>query len=316
MPSLPFAPRRVVIGTDAHAEIARYVAARRPDLELRSAPLPQVSAADLEWAQVFVGFRKPPVATLGRVEWVHCTGAGVDAWLYPQEIDRSILITRTPESFGPAIAEWVISRVLAFSQDIPQLAEAQRKRQWSPRETKRLAGTKALIVGFGDIGRSIAHFLQAFDVEVSAVTRSGQTDSPVLREVHAIGALGDLVDNVQWLIVTLPLTKETNHLIDRSILSRCQGAVLINTGRGPVVQEAALPEALAKGWLSGAALDVFEEEPLPADSPLWNDARVMISPHMSGKTTVEGAAGGFLECLESLERGILPRWAINRERGY
>lgn len=316
MPSLPFTPRRVVIGTDAHAEIARYVAARRPDLELRSASLSQVTAQDLEWAQAFVGFRKPPVGTLGSVEWVHCTGAGVDAWLYPEGIDPSILITRTPESFGPAIAEWVIARVLAFSQDLPALATAQRQHLWSPRETTRLAGTRALIVGFGDIGRSIAHFLQVFDVEVSAVTRSGQSDSPVLREVHAIGALPDLVDNVQWLIVTLPLTKETHHLIDRSLLSRCRGAVLVNTGRGPVIQEAAIPEALSNGWLSGAALDVFEEEPLPPDSPLWDDARVMVSPHMSGKTTVEGAAGGFLECLQSLERGVLPRWAINRERGY
>lgn len=305
-----------MIGTDAHEGIAVYISQRRPDLELRSSALSEVAAGDLEWAEVFVGFRKPPVGTLGGVRWVHCTGAGVDAWLYPDEIDASILITRTPESFGPAIAEWVVSRVLAFSQELPELVAAQREHRWAPREPRRLAGTKALIVGFGDIGRSIAHFLQVFDVEVSAVTRSGQSDSPVLREVHAISALPDLVDDVNWLIVTVPLTKETHHLIDRSMLSRCRGAVLINTGRGPVIEEDALGEALSKGWLSGAALDVFEKEPLPASSPLWDDPRVMISPHMSGKTTVEGAAGGFLECLQSLERGVLPRWAIDRKRGY
>jgi glyoxylate/hydroxypyruvate reductase len=90
----------------------------------------------------------------------------------------------------------------------------------------------------------------------------------------------------------------------------------MNAGRGPVVDEALLPEALDKGWLRGAALDVFEAEPLPTESPLWMDARVMISPHISGITTTEGAATGFLECLAALERGETPKWIVDRDRQY
>jgi len=316
VPSLPFSPTRVVIAADSHAGIASFIRERRPDLEIRGSSPSDVSAADMEWGEVYVGFRRPPHGTLGHIQWVHCTGAGVDAWLYPEPIDPDILLTRTSESFGPAIAEWVMARVLAFSQELTALAAAQRERRWAPLDLQRLVGSKALIVGFGDVGRSIAHYLQAFDVEVAAVSRSGQSDSSMLRVVHSVDALPHLVDDVRWLIITLPLTHETRHLIGRDVLSRCAGAVLINTGRGAVIDESVLPEALAAGWLAGAALDVFESEPLPPSSPLWADPRVMISPHISGKTTVAGAGEGFLECLGALERGVLPRWAVDRARGY
>jgi glyoxylate/hydroxypyruvate reductase A len=99
-------------------------------------------------------------------------------------------------------------------------------------------------------------------------------------------------------------------------LRRCRGVYLINIGRGGLVQEDALPEALEAGWLRGAALDVFETEPLPASSPLWSRTDVMISPHISGLTTVEGAAEGFLECLAEIERGERPRMTVDRVRGY
>jgi glyoxylate/hydroxypyruvate reductase A len=114
----------------------------------------------------------------------------------------------------------------------------------------------------------------------------------------------------------VPLTSETRRLIGRDVLSACRGAVLINAGRGAVVDESMIPEALDNGWLSGAILDVFEVEPLPSDSPLWDDRRVMISPHISGPTTVEGAVEGFLECLAEIERGELPARTVDRSRGY
>jgi phosphoglycerate dehydrogenase-like enzyme len=114
----------------------------------------------------------------------------------------------------------------------------------------------------------------------------------------------------------LPLTAATRHLVNRNILQHCQGAVLINGGRGAVVDEAALPEALQKGWLRGAALDVFETEPLPRNSPLWPDPRVIVSPHISGITTVGGAINGFVECLGDLEHGRSPKWVVARDRQY
>jgi len=95
-----------------------------------------------------------------------------------------------------------------------------------------------------------------------------------------------------------------------------RGAGLLNAGRGAVIEEQALPEALERGWLRAAALDVFVREPLPPDSPLWNDPRVIVSPHISGLTTTAGAVAGFLECAEALARGEMPKWVVDRTRGY
>jgi phosphoglycerate dehydrogenase-like enzyme len=131
-----------------------------------------------------------------------------------------------------------------------------------------------------------------------------------------VSSLIDVVPTADWLILTLPLTRETRGLVGRQILLACRGAVLINAGRGAVVEESAISEALDAGALSGAALDVFEIEPLPAGSALWRDARVMVSPHISGLTTVEGAVGGFLDCLAQIETGELPARTVDRERQY
>ncbi|MCC6318652.1 MAG: D-2-hydroxyacid dehydrogenase [Gemmatimonadaceae bacterium] len=313
---LPFAPRRIVIGANAHQEIAAWIGSRRPDLEIRGARMVDVTQADLEWAEAYVGFRRPPSASsLGKVRWVHCTGAGVDAWMSP-EIDRGVLLTRTPESFGPAIAEWAVARVLAFQQQLPEVMRAQSERRWEPREIRPVAGTRALLVGTGDVGSAIARQFAALGIRVTGVSRTGRSEESAFAAVYPVDALPHLVADADWIVLTLPITPATRGLFSRDMLSRCRGAVLLNAGRGPVVEEAVLPEALAAGWLRGAALDVFEVEPLPTDSPLWSHPRVLVSPHISGLTTSDGAGAGFLECLEGLEAGVLPRWVVDRVRGY
>lgn len=313
---LPFAPRRIAIGANAHAGIAESIRARRPDLELRGKVFTDITAEDLAWAEAYIGFKRPPsVSDMGNVRWIQCTGAGVDSWM-ASELNPSILLTRSPESFGPMIAEWAVSRIFAIQLQVLELADAQRERRWAPRDIARVAGTRALVVGTGDIGRAIASSLHALGVHVTGVSRSGTADSTAFSAVHPSSELGNLVGTADWIVVAVPDTPASRGLISRDVLSRCQGAVLLNAGRGSVVEEAALPEALDNGWLRAAALDVFATEPLPAESPLWLDPRVMVSPHISGLTTIDGAAHGFLECLESLEGGALPKWTVDRERGY
>jgi phosphoglycerate dehydrogenase-like enzyme len=313
---LPFAPRRIAIGANAHVGIAESIRARRPDLELRGKVFTDITAEDLAWAEAYIGFKRPPsVSDMGNVRWIQCTGAGVDSWM-ASELDPSILLTRSPESFGPMIAEWAVSRIFAIQLQVLELAAAQRERRWAPRDIARVAGTRALVVGTGDIGRAIASSLHALGVHVTGVSRSGTADSTAFSAVHPSSELGNLVGTADWIVVAVPDTPASRGLISRDVLSRCQGAVILNAGRGSVVEEAALPEALDNGWLRAAALDVFATEPLPTESPLWLDPRVMVSPHISGLTTIDGAAHGFLECLESLERGELPKWVVDRERGY
>jgi D-2-hydroxyacid dehydrogenase (NADP+) len=309
-------PRRVVIGATAHAELVALLRARRNDLEVRGAPHTEVTADDLAWADTYMGFRRPPLPSMGNVRWVHCTGAGVDSWLHPTELSRDILLTRTSESFGIYIAEWALSRALAVRQQILDLAECQRRREWKPREIGYIRGSRAVVVGTGDIGSHVARLFAALGAEVHGVSRSGRGDPTLFTSISTVAELPKLVANADWLIVMIPLTSDTRGLVSREIMSRCRGAVLINAGRGATVDESAIPEALDQGWLSAAALDVFETEPLPSTSPLWSHPRAMISPHISGLTTNEGAIVGFLECLAEIEAGKTPTRVVDRAREY
>lgn len=315
--TLPTPPHRILVATRSHAEIVAALRARRPELEYRGTAHTEVTAQDLAWADAYVGFKRPPgAATLGSVRWVHCTGAGVDAWLAPPGLDPAILLTRTPESFGPAIAEWALARIFAVQQRLAELAAAQHEHRWAPRDASRVAGTRALVVGTGDVGGAIATAFTAVGVTVTGVSRSGRAAHPAFGAVHAVEALPALVGDADWIVLALPDTPATRGLFSYGVMERCRGAVLLNAGRGSVVEESALPEALDRGWLRGVALDVFAVEPLPASSPLWDDPRVTISPHCAGPTTVAGAVDGFLACLTELERRRRPRWTVDRARGY
>jgi phosphoglycerate dehydrogenase-like enzyme len=170
-------------------------------------------------------------------------------------------------------------------------------------------------VGTGAVGRGIARAFLGAACIVEGVSRAGAPREPFCR-VHSIGDFAQAVRGVRWLILACPLTEETYHLLDRNRLSLCAGAFLINVGRGRLVQEELLPLALDQGWLAGAALDVFETEPLPQASPLWARADVMVSPHISGLTTIPGAGDGFLASLEALEAGRRPELAVDPARGY
>jgi phosphoglycerate dehydrogenase-like enzyme len=309
-------PKRIVIGASAHAELAKRLSARRPDLEIRDSAYTDVTADDLAWADTYVGFRRPPLPSMGNVRWVHCTGAGVDSWLYPVALPRDVLLTRTSESFGVYIAEWALGRALAFRQQLLELAECQRRHEWAPRDVGYVRGSRAVVVGTGDVGSHIARLFAALGATVHGVSRSGGGDPSVFASTSRVSELQAVAATADWLIVAVPLTSETRGLIGRDVLSACRGAVLMNAGRGAVVHEAIIPEALDNGWLAGAILDVFTVEPLPGDSPLWDDRRVMISPHVSGLTTPDGAIEGFLECLEEIERGQVPARVVDRDREY
>jgi phosphoglycerate dehydrogenase-like enzyme len=265
-----------------------------------------------------VGFKRPP--GLGKVRWVHSIGAGVDAFLpvvpssrlsvgWPVGWPPGVLLTRASEPFGPQMGEYVAARVLAVCQHLRRFFEDQREARWAPVTPRRAAGTRAVVVGTGEVGTGIARALEAIGVEVTGVSRTGRDAAPV-------SALPGLLPTADWLVLAAPHTRETHHLVGRELLAHCRGAWLINVARGALVDEAALIEALDEGRLGGAALDVFDEEPLPADSPLWGHAKVIVSPHVAGVTTVEGAVAGFLECLAAVERGERPRWAVDPERGY
>lgn len=312
---LPYKPRHILIGYNVHDELEGYLRERRGDLEYRGKPFTKVTDDDMQWADVYVGFRRPPVNDWGRIKWIHSVGAGVDAFLFRTGLPDWVLVTRTNEPFGHQIAEYCLTRALMFTQQVRAFERSQAAHKWEPRFIGTLAGTRSVIVGAGEIGSEIARRFRAMGCRVEGVSRSASSNG-AFDAVHRVSDLAKVVPGANWLIASLPLTEDTFHLIDRTVLFACSGAVLLNVGRGPVVEEAAIIPALDKGALSGAALDVFEVEPLMPESPLWDDSRVIISPHIAGLTTTAGAGDGFLECLQELERGRLPRWTVDRSRGY
>ena len=286
-----------------------YIVSKRPDLDLRVKPMAEMSAADAEWAEAFIGFRRPPFESWGSIRWVHSIGAGVDGLAFRRPIPSDILLTKSSEDFGPAIGEWCVARALAATQNLTLLAEDQRRCHWEGRDPSRepemLRGQRVLIVGTGSVGRGIARACRGLGCLTFGLSRTGQA-APDFERVSPMAAFADEVKQARWLMLALPLTEETYHFFGRDRLRECGGVYLMNAGRGAVIDEAVLPEALDQGWIRGAALDVFEVEPLPESSPLWSRHDVVISPHISGPSTVAATAEGFLECLAALEKGERP----------
>lgn len=216
------------------------------------------------------------------VRWVHATSAGVEGLAIPAILEGKVLLTNARGVFDRGIAEYVLGAVLLFAKDTLGNLARQRARRWEHRESALIRGARALIVGAGSIGSEVARLLRALDLEVSGVARSARVQPPFDR-VHAHHELPALLPHADYVIITAPLTPQTHHLFDHAMLARLRpGACLINVGRGPIVEEAALVQALQSGALGGAALDVFEHEPLPPEHPLWTFDNVMISAHMAG----------------------------------
>ena len=313
---MTFKPERVLIVGDHLAEIRDLIAAARPDLTLRMKRLADIDAADLDWAQVYVGFRKPAVDGWGKIRWIHSIGAGVDGLVFRKPLPEGILLTKSGEDFGPAIAEWCVCRALAVNQRLADLAADQKNHVWDrSKEPVVLRGQRVVILGTGAVGSGIARAFRALGCRVTGVSRTG-APRPDFDLVSKTTDFAAAVRGADWIIVALPLTEDSVGFLSSDRLAECDGAYLMNVGRGAVIDEAAIPAAIDHGWIRGAALDVFATEPLPADSALWNHPKVVVSSHISGPSTVQATANGFLDSLHSLERGEPPRTLVNPNSGY
>ena len=307
-------PTRILVGHKRLTGLDDHIRAARPDLDVRAQDLDTIDDAALAWAECYVGFRRPKPASFGGVRWIHCVGAGVDAYILPPVPD-GIVLTRTSEDFGPQIAEYCAARALAITQEMRKMDAAQRERRWEPDYPRPFAGSRALVVGTGHVGGAVARTFAALGAHVTGASRSGRPAAGFER-VARVSQLRELVGEAQWIVLCAPLTADSRGLVSRELLDQCKGAVLMNVGRGALADEGAIPGALDRGTLRAAVLDVFEREPLPADSPLWARADVYLTPHISGLTTLEGAAAGFLECLDDFEHGRTPAWLVDQSRGY
>lgn len=253
------------------------------------------------------------------LEWIHVTAAGVDTLLFDELRDSDVVVTNARGVFDRPIAEYVLGAVLAHAKDGRTSFALQREHRWQHRETRAIAGARALVVGTGSIGREIARLLRVVGMQVRGAGRVARADDPDFDDVVASA---DLADEVGWcdhLVLAAPLTNSTRGLVDASVLSAMKpDAHLVNIGRGPLVDESALHAALRDNRIGGATLDVFDTEPLPPDHPLWDAPNVTITAHMAGDVV------GWRETLTEQFADNARRWlageplvnVVDKELGY
>jgi phosphoglycerate dehydrogenase-like enzyme len=217
-----------------------------------------------------------------RLRWVHVAAAGVDRFLFPALTRSDVVLTNARGVFDRPIAEYVLSVVLAQVNGLPATLEQQRARQWRPRFHGSVESQAVLVVGSGSIGREVARLLRCVGLRVTGVARRPREDDDFDRVV-GIDDVRRFLPGADHVVLALPLTADTRDLVDAGFLAAMKpGAHLVNVGRGELVDEEALLAALRDGRLGGASLDVFREEPLQPEHPLWTTPGVLVSPHMSG----------------------------------
>lgn len=254
------------------------------------------------------------------LRWLMVANAGIDRLVERGQLTDRFLITNNSGVSALTMGEWVMAAIFAFAKGFPQLARAQQQRVWTRAMPAVLAGQTCGVVGMGAIGSEAARLARANGMRVLATRRSvaEPTEAGGLTLLPA-AQLPRLLEASDYVVIATPLTPETAGLIGAGELARMKpAAVLVNVARGPVVDEAALIEALREGRIAGAALDVFEQEPLPAESPLWEMANVLVSPHVSGNTPdyYGGAVDIFVENLRRFRAGEPLRNLCEPERGY
>ncbi|ALM86325.1 D-2-hydroxyacid dehydrogenase [Bordetella sp. N] len=243
------------------------------------------------------------------LQWVHVHSAGLDRPIFPELIARGVKVTPSSGANAEPVMQNALAGLLALARHFPELMRAQRENRWlkageltMPRD---LRGQKAVIVGWGVIGQGLGKLLRALGLRVSVVRSSAQAVEGA-DECVAFEDMASILGDADWLVLACPLTERTRFLVDGAMLAALPArACLINVARGEVVREAELIAALREGRLAGAYLDVYEHEPLAAESPLWQLPNVIATPHSAGHS--DGNAGR----VDGIFLDFLGRWAAD-----
>ena len=299
----------------AYAESVRV---RRGGLRLSVCATPSEAATAIGETEILYAWKFPPelYPRASRLRWIQAMGAGVD-WALVPTLPDDVVITRMPGIFGPWMREYVLGWCLWVTQRMHTYRAAQRERRWRADVVpERMAGKTIAVVGLGDIGRTIAATARAVGLRVLGVNRSGRAVRGIDR-VYRLAGLPRALADADFVVLALPLTEATRGIVEaRALAAMKPSAWLLNIGRGALVDEAALLDALRAGRLGGAVLDVFATEPLPAEHPLWTLDNVVVTPHISGPSTVAELAPIFNDNLGRWLAARPLRYRVDRARGY
>lgn len=339
--------RKVLIAT--HHRLDLWIAPewfaerlRKEFLQLEVVRMTTYDGIEKELADADVAFtfslRPEQFAEAKRLRWIHSPAAAVHQFLFPEFVNSDVILTNAREVHGPVVAEHVMALIFALAKRIPESVRFQQKHVWG-QETlwqnhaapAEIAGATLGLVGLGSIGRNVAQRASAMGMKVVVVRRShfsknqGEVAHPAhhskdfVDEVLPSSQLGEMLKRADYVVLAIPVTDETRGMIGAEQFSQMKrDAYIINVGRGPLIDEAALIEALRQRTIAGAALDVFDQEPLPADSPLWDLENLLITPHTAGMTTKlwERHYTLFSENLRRFLRGEPLLAMVDKKQGY
>ena len=257
-----------------------------------------------------------------RVRWIHTRSAGLDTLLSPELVNSPALLTNGSGVFSQSLGEWVIAAMLYFAKGLRRLVRSQMAGQWDPFDVTEISGQTVGILGYGDIGRAVGTRARALGMRVLGVTRRGPLlyhIEPIVSEIFAPKDRIRMIEQCDYVVVASPLTAETRGMIGEAEFAAMKpNAVIINVGRGPVIDEMAMIRALTEKRIKGAALDVFDQEPLPAGHPFYSLDNVLLSPHCADHTPdwLDAAMRFFLDNFQRYRKGEPLLNIVDKELGY
>lgn len=254
--------------------------------------------------------------------WVHSRAVGLERTLFPELIESAVPLTNSVGVFSASLGEFVVGAILYFAKDFRRMMRRQQSGVWDPFDVGMIEGATLGIVGFGDIGRTIATRARAMGMTVFGLRRhvalAREADSLVTRMYSSEQRL-EMLSHCDYVVVATPLTPETRGMIGEAEFAAMKPtAVIINVGRGPAINEGALVRALSGGRIKGAALDVFDQEPLPAGHPFYKLENVLLSPHCADHTAdwLDDAMRFFIEQFRRFQKGEALRNVVDKKLGY
>ena len=270
--------------------------------------------------------RGEQIKAAGRLRWIHSTAAAVHHLMTPELLASDIVVTNARDVHGPVVAEHAIALAFALAKRLPQSVRYQQQRHWAQRglwdeqpRPRELNGATMTIVGLGAIGAPLARLAKSLGMRVVGVREHPERGSEVADAVYGFEKLDEALSAGDFIVLAVPVTPKTRHLMNAERLARLKpDAYLINVGRGVLIEETALLDALRAKSFGGAALDVTTEEPLPPESPLWEMENVLITPHIAGLTEKmwERHYQHYTENLRRFLEGQPLLWAVDKGKGY
>lgn len=275
-------------------------------------------------ADIIYGFAPSIVKTSKTLKWLCVPWAGVDSLMVPGYFaNEDCLLTNAAGAYGVSIAEHMIAVSLVMMRRLDEFLEETRGGQWlKPRAQRSLKDCRITVLGTGDIGTTFANRAKAFEpASIIGVCRSGKSSAQVYDKVLPVSELDSVLPETDLLAMSLPATPETRGILSRKRLALLpEGAYIVNVGRGSAIDEEALADALDSEHLAGAALDVFQTEPLPEGNRLWKTEKLVITPHVAGNMTLpytkDKNVEMFLEDLKNFTEGKELRYLVDKKLGY